>query len=113
MPRIEPVPGDWYSWHMTRDGLIARLRAEEAALRRVGVAGLSLFGSAARGEDGAGSDIDVLVRFEPAGAVSLLDVVHVEHMLSDAVGRTVQITPEPVRRPRLAARIESERVRVF
>ncbi|EJW11029.1 DNA polymerase, beta domain protein region [Rhodovulum sp. PH10] len=49
---------------MTRDDVIARLRSVEPALRAHGVAALYLFGSFARGEAGARSDVDVFV--EPA-----------------------------------------------
>jgi hypothetical protein len=41
--------------------LVARLRAQEAPLRAAGVAALYLFGSAARGEAGATSDVDLFM----------------------------------------------------
>jgi predicted nucleotidyltransferase len=40
--------------------IIATLRAQEAELRRAGIRHLSLFGSVARGEAGADSDVDRL-----------------------------------------------------
>jgi predicted nucleotidyltransferase len=43
----------------TADGIIAILRSHELELRRAGVRRLSLFGSAARGEANATSDIDL------------------------------------------------------
>ena len=49
----------------TGDDVLAALRAHKAVLvERFGVAGLALFGSFARGEAGADSDIDILVRFD-------------------------------------------------
>ncbi len=47
---------------MDRQTLIQTLRAHEAELRRAGVQSLSLFGSAARGDAGPDSDVDVGVR---------------------------------------------------
>ncbi|MBV8456670.1 MAG: nucleotidyltransferase domain-containing protein [Acetobacteraceae bacterium] len=47
---------------MSRAEVIAILRAHEPELRTAGVVSLSLFGSVARGEAQAGSDIDVVVR---------------------------------------------------
>jgi predicted nucleotidyltransferase len=46
---------------MTQDKIIADLRSQEATLRRHGVARLFLFGSYARGEAKAGSDIDIFI----------------------------------------------------
>lgn len=51
---------------MRRDEAIARLKALEPEIRRFGVRTLYLFGSVARDEAGAASDLDVFV--EPAAA---------------------------------------------
>ncbi len=40
--------------------VIAALRVHEAELRRAGICRLSLFGSVARGDDEADSDVDLL-----------------------------------------------------
>lgn len=58
---------------MTRDEAIAVLKRHEAALRQRGVAHAGLFGSLARGEAHADSDIDVMVRFDPEAPVTLWD----------------------------------------
>jgi uncharacterized protein len=47
---------------MSREQIIATLRAHEQALKDAGVVRLSLFGSAARDEAGPDSDIDIAVR---------------------------------------------------
>ena len=46
---------------MRRDEVIAKLKAAEPMLRREGVGALYLFGSHARGEARADSDIDIFV----------------------------------------------------
>lgn len=46
---------------MRRDNVIAQLKQTETTLRALGIAGLYLFGSHARDEAGAGSDVDVFV----------------------------------------------------
>jgi uncharacterized protein len=46
---------------MRRDDVIAQLKRTEPALRALGIAGLYLFGSHAREEAGAESDVDVFV----------------------------------------------------
>ena len=51
-----------------------------------------VFGSFARGEETPDSDIDVLVRF--ASRKSLLDLVHLQNTLSDAINRKVDVVTE-------------------
>ena len=53
---------------MDKDAIIARLRASEAELRARGVAHAALFGSRARGDNRAESDIDIMIESAP-GAV--------------------------------------------
>jgi predicted nucleotidyltransferase len=49
----------------SREEVIARLALAEGEILGLGVRRLALFGSFARGEAGAGSDVDVLVEFDP------------------------------------------------
>ncbi|NJL08671.1 MAG: nucleotidyltransferase domain-containing protein [Methylacidiphilales bacterium] len=57
--RTGPPPPD-------REAILATLRAHRRELEAMGVVGLALFGSVARGEAGPGSDIDLAVRYDPA-----------------------------------------------
>lgn len=52
---------------MGREDVLARLALAEAEVRALGVRRLARFGSPARGEAGAGSDVGVLAGFAPAG----------------------------------------------
>jgi hypothetical protein len=47
---------------MDRQDILARLRANEAALKASGVSHAALFGSRARGDDRPDSDIDIIPR---------------------------------------------------
>ena len=73
----------------------ARIRFDEGRLadlcRRHGVAILSLFGSAVRGELRADSDVDVLVEFEPGTRVSYFTLGDLQQDLSDLFGRHVDL----------------------
>ena len=50
---------------ISREDAVQRLRAAEPQVRSLGIRRLALFGSVVRGEAHAGSDVDVLVEFEP------------------------------------------------
>jgi len=50
---------------------------------------ISVFGSVARGEDTATSDIDFLVEFEPGS--SLFDLRHLKDALEELLGRAVDV----------------------
>ena len=73
----------------------------EALCRKYGVAKLSLFGSASRGELTPASDVDLLVEFAPDSRASLFDVTAMQDEFSEAFGgRKVDIaTPEILRNP--------------
>jgi len=102
---------------MKRDEIIARLRAHESELRAAGVSGLALFGSAARGEQQAGSDIDVVIRMssearrEGFAYFGRLDTL--SRRLAEILQRPVDVVTEPIRKDRLRRYIEKERVVAF
>lgn len=50
---------------------------------------IRLFGSVARGEDHADSDLDFLVEFEPGS--SLFDLLHLQDDLEELLGRHVDV----------------------
>lgn len=58
-------------------------------LRQFGVVRAALFGSFARGDTHATSDVDVLI--DPPPGATLLDLARLENSLSDALARPVQI----------------------
>jgi uncharacterized protein len=98
---------------MKRDEVIAALRAHEPELRAAGVVRLSLFGSTARDEAGAGSDIDLLAAFDEARALSLLDMIGIENRLADLLGQPVDLNEEGTLRPRAQQSVSREAVRAF
>jgi len=58
---------------MNRDEIIARLRENEAALRKRGVAHAALFGSRARGDQRPESDTDIMIEFDPTARITVFD----------------------------------------
>lgn len=75
--------------------------------KRYGIQELSIFGSAARGDMRADSDVDVMVEFLP-------DVVHgweyfrLERELAEVFGRPVDLATKKWMKPRVKARVLPE-----
>ena len=66
--------------------LVQRLATQKDALRAKGVEHLAMFGSRARGDFHAASDLDVLLDVRPGAGFSLLDLVEIEQTLTQATG---------------------------
>ncbi len=102
---------------MDRNAIISTLRDRESELRALGVVSLSLFGSAARGDTTEDSDIDVAVTLDPAATprgfyyIGRLD--ELRERLEAALGRPVDLVPEPIEKPRFQQEIDRDRVRAF
>ena len=97
----------------TAERVLATLRAHEAELRAAGIRRLSLFGSVARGDDEAGSDVDLAAELDPAARIDLARLVGLERRLCEILGRRVDLLSEPVEKPRLRANMERDRRRAF
>jgi len=98
---------------MDKDSAIRTLKAHETELRALGVRRLSLFGSLARGDAGPDSDVDLAVMLDPEAKIGLFRYVALRDELSEMLGRDVDLVSEPVRKERLQARIDRDRVHVF
>jgi predicted nucleotidyltransferase len=98
------------SWSMTRDDILAMVRANEARLRKFGVQELALFGSFARGDASDDSDIDFLVEFDH---VTFDNYLGTKWLLERLFGRQVDLGREINIKPRLRERILNEAVRAM
>jgi predicted nucleotidyltransferase len=82
-----------------------RLRENRTALEALGVKSLALFGSAARGEAGPGSDLDFLVEF--SRPVGLFEFVELRHALEKILQCEVDlVTPDALRESMKTAILE-------
>lgn len=77
---------------MLRDQLLQLGAAIRTAAAEHGAADVRLFGSVARGDDRAESDIDILVTLEPGR--TLLDLARLELRLERLLGRSVDVLTE-------------------
>jgi predicted nucleotidyltransferase len=82
-------------------------------LRDAGVRHLSLFGSVARGEAHADSDIDLVAEFDPRARMDLFRLTALERRISDLLGCRVDLLTEPVEKARLRAAIARDRRDAF
>jgi predicted nucleotidyltransferase len=77
---------------MDRQTIVATLREHAPEIRSAGVLHLSLFGSAARDQMRAGSDVDLMAEFDPHANVTLLTLARLEHTLTGLVGARVELS---------------------
>jgi hypothetical protein len=93
-----------------RDQVVASLKAHEGELRARGVQGLFLFGSVGRGEERAGSDVDLF--FDHRSGLGL-EVVAIQERVREIVAGEVDVTTRKSLHPRLRERILAAAVKVF
>jgi uncharacterized protein len=96
-----------------RQQILAGLRDLEPALRADGVTRLAIFGSRARGDHRADSDLDVLIEVAADRKFSLLDLVGVAHTIEDTLGIPANIFMKRSLEPQIAETIERDIVEVF
>ena len=97
---------------MDRDEVIRRLRDCSAEATALGVRSLYLFGSVARNEADADSDVDVFVDYEP-GRFGLLELARLRRELTEILGRPADAATRDGLHPMLRSAIEREAVQVF
>jgi uncharacterized protein len=90
-----------------RAEIVSRLRASGAAIRALGVRRLALFGSFARDEAGTGSDVDLLVEFEPARK-SYDHLLDLGDLLEGVLGRRVELVTTEGLSPYIGPHIRAE-----
>lgn len=91
---------------MDREKILVILRDHAPELREAGVVHLRLFGSVARGQANAQSDIDLLADFDRSKRLTLVTLGRLESHLSALLGTNVDLSSpdwmrEPVRRQAL------------
>ena len=92
-----------------REDLLARLDRAAPELRTHAVKELWLFGSAAREELWAGSDVDILVDF--SAPVTLFEFARLRRHLESLLGRPVDLVTRDALKPQLREQILREAVR--
>ena len=97
----------------TLDTVRLRIAAKEQELRRRGVRHLAVFGSVARDEDRADSDVDIAVQIEDGRSFSLIRMEEARLLLEDALGRSVDLGEIDSFRSPIRAAFERDKIPVF
>ncbi|MBI3777152.1 MAG: nucleotidyltransferase family protein [Gammaproteobacteria bacterium] len=91
----------------SKDQIISLLHRDESRFRALGVKRLGLFGSFARGEQRADSDIDILVEFE-ADQKTFDRFITLGFSLEELLGRRVDLITIEAHSPYLGPHILAE-----
>jgi uncharacterized protein len=98
---------------MNRDTAIRTLQDNADAIRKLGATALFLFGSAARDELHADSDIDVFIDYDPEGPFSFVELVGLKDLLEATFNCEVDVTTRAGLHHRLKSSIEASSIQVF
>lgn len=97
---------------MNREAVVNRLCAHETELRRLGVQHLYLFGSTARDEAGADSDVDLFFDHE-RGKLRLFGLMDVKEAAAKILGCKTDIMTRDSLHKTMRQRIEAGALQVF
>jgi len=94
------------------ENTITRIKLKALPIfRKHGVSKAGIFGSYARGEQDAKSDIDFLIKIRDNA--SLTDIIHLQINLEKVFKRKIDVVEYEVIRPELKERILNEEIRIL
>ena len=98
---------------MKLEEALQTLRKAEAELRAKGVIHAGIFGSVARGEQHAESDIDVIVDFDPSARITIYDYVGIKDEISELFEQPVDVIDRRGLKPHLREPVARDLVYAF
>ncbi len=97
---------------MASNDVILELRKRADEIRALGATALYLFGSVARGEATADSDVDVFIDYDPE-RFSFVELVRLQERITEVLGQPADLTTREGLHPLLRPTIEAEAIKVF
>ena len=98
---------------MRRAEALRKLRGFAGPLRARGATSLYLFGSTARNEAGAKSDLDLFIDYDPRGRFNAFDLVASQRLLQEGLGVGIDLTTRKGLHPLIRKQVQAEATRVF
>lgn len=98
---------------MSREDVLAVLREHRQALKARAVSRAALFGSLARGDGRAGSDVDVLIEFDPQARITVYHYAAVKRFIAELLGGPVDVIDQANLNRHLRGEIERDAVYAF
>jgi predicted nucleotidyltransferase len=98
---------------MHRSEAILALKSQAAGVKALGATALYLFGSTARDDTTAASDIDLFIDYDPQSKFSLVELVGIKQLLESRLAVEVDLTTRDSLDPLLRDRIEGSAERIF
>jgi uncharacterized protein len=98
---------------MNSQEALAILREHRDALRARGVQHAALFGSLARGEGDAGSDIDILVDLDPAHRIDLFAYAGLQRFIAELFTMPVDVVDRQALKPHIRSRATNDAIYAF
>ena len=93
--------------------VLKTLHKHEAELRKMGVCHTAVFGSVARGESRAESDIDVLVELDPQRPMGLFEYARIRLYIAELLGESADVVNRKTLKPLLKDAILRDAVNAF
>jgi len=97
----------------TLDNALDTLRTHEGELRRLGVSHAAVFGSVARGEAGADSDIDVLVELNHERPLGMFEYARLKLYINEILNGAADVVNRRTLKPLLRDSILRDAVHAF
>jgi predicted nucleotidyltransferase len=98
---------------MSRDQVLSRIREHQQELQLAGLVRLAVFGSVARGDNTAASDVDLMGDFDRSKRLSLLNMVGLESRLSEIIGTRVELSDRKMLKEPVKLRAERDAIVAF